>query len=105
MKKIFISILLMLTTNLLALENEKSISKEQQEFFEKEIVSQLKTHGDCKVYNICDGEKKADILFKLKDVILVPNSNKIKFILLHMLQIVTVALLVVLQQIYFYMKK
>ncbi|MGJ0319019.1 hypothetical protein NG767_09775 [Aliarcobacter cryaerophilus] len=80
MKKIFISILLMLTTNLLALENEKSISKEQQEFFEKEIVSQLKTHGDCKVYNICDGEKKADILFKLKDVILVPNSNKIYFI-------------------------
>ncbi|AZL54161.1 hypothetical protein EI285_06020 [Aliarcobacter skirrowii] len=49
MKKIFISILLMLTTNLLALENEKSISKEQQEFFEKEIVSQLKAHGDCKV--------------------------------------------------------
>jgi hypothetical protein len=43
MKKIFISILLMLTTNLLALENEKSISKEQQEFFEKEIVSQLKS--------------------------------------------------------------
>ena len=80
MKKIFISILLMLTTNLLALENEKSISKEQQEFFEKEIVSQLKAHGDCKVYNICDGEKKADILFKLKDVILVPNSNKIYFI-------------------------
>ena len=59
MKKIFISILLMLTTNLLALENEKSISKEQQEFFEKEIVSQLKAHGDCKVYNICDGEKKS----------------------------------------------
>ena len=80
MKKIFLSILLMLTTNLLALENEKSISKEQQEFFEKEIVSQLKSHGDCKAYNICDGEEKKEISFKLKDVILVPNSNKIFFI-------------------------
>ena len=80
MKKIFLSILLMLTTNLLALENEKSISKEYQSFFEKEIVSQLKSHGDCKVYNICDGEEKKEISFKLKDVILVPNSNKIFFI-------------------------
>ncbi len=80
MKKIFLSILLMLTTNLLALENEKSISKEQQDFFEKEIVSQLKSHGDCKVYNICDDDKKTEISYKLKDVILVPNSNKIFFI-------------------------
>ena len=80
MKKIFLSILLILTTNLLALENEKSISKEYQSFFEKEIVSQLKSHGDCKVYNICDGEEKKEISFKLKDVILVPNSNKIFFI-------------------------
>lgn len=62
MKKIFLSILLMLTTNLLALENEKSISKEYQSFFEKEIVSQLKSHGDCKVYNICDGEEKKKYL-------------------------------------------
>src|SRR5574344_2244846 len=79
MKKIFLSILLMLTTNLLALENEKSISKEYQSFFEKEIVSQLKSHGDCKAYNICD-DKKTEISYKLKDIILVPNSNKIYFI-------------------------
>ena len=74
MKKIFLSILLILTTNLLALENEKSISKEQQEFFEKEIVSQLKSHGDCKAYNICDDEEKKEISFKLKSRLQIPPS-------------------------------